>query len=207
MNAIPPRTRRFSAPRVIKVSVPDGAKGDWRVETFEITEREASFSSIRAVMHPEEAVRPGVYKRLAQGGQTWMSNTTMEVRCHAAFIEAAAGRVLINGLGLGMGMSAILKKPSVERVVVVEKHSEVIDLVWPTYSADSRVEIVHADALKWTPPKGAAYDCVWHDIWCDFSGDHLPDLLKLQRKYASRAKWQDSWLEEGHRLFGVGRVR
>ena len=102
-------------------------------------------------------------------------------------------RILINGLGLGVCLAAILESDVPEKIVVVEKSEDVIKLVGPTFENDSRVEIIHADALEYKPPKGEKYDAVWHDIWPNICSDNLESMKKLHRKYGRRAAWQGSW--------------
>lgn len=180
----------------IDVSVPDGSMGRWKVETFTVTKEDERFSRIRAMHDPLGVVRAGTYKRLMRGETVVMSNTQMEVRTHSYFIHRARGAVLINGLGLGMALGAILRKPDVLSVTVVEKDADVIALVGQTFSDDARVTIVHADALTWRPPKGARYDAVWHDIWDDICADNLPMMKSLCRRYGRRAEWQGCWARE-----------
>lgn len=180
----------------IEVTVPDGARGPWRVETFVIDKHAEAMANIRAKQHPLEAVRAGTYKRLTRHGSVIMSNTQMEVRTHRWFIWKAKGAVLIHGLGLGMALTAILKKPEVAEVTVIEKDADVIALVGPTFKADPRVTIIKADALKWQPPKGKRYDAVWHDIWDEISESNLPTMKTLTRRYGRRCDWQGCWARE-----------
>lgn len=180
----------------IEVSVPDGSRGPWKVETFEITKHDEAFARIRAMQNPLEAVRAGTYKRLTRNGRVVMSNTQMEVRTHSYFIASARGSVLINGLGLGMALTAILKKPDVTDVTVIEKDADVIALVGPSFTGDERVTIIQADALTWQPPKGKRYNAVWHDIWDDITADNLPDMRRLCRRYGRRTDWRGCWARE-----------
>lgn len=177
----------------IDVPVPDGVANDWRIETFEISPREASFSSIRAIMHPEERVEAGTYKRLMHRNEVIMSNTRMEIRTNRPIILAAKGRTLLNGLGLGMVPAAILKKPELTELWVVEKSPDVIQLVGPTFASDSRVRIIEDDAFDYQPPKGVRFDAVWHDIWDNICADNLAEMTRLTRKYSRRADWQGCW--------------
>jgi len=140
-------------------------------------------------------VTPGTYKRLMRNEETIMSNTPAEIDDLLEFIYAVkkhGTNVLINGLGLGVALTAVLKNEKVQSVTVVELSQDVIDLVGPTYK-DPRVEIIHADALKFTPPKNKRYSHVWHDIWDNICEDNLPDMHKLHRKYGRRCDWQGSW--------------
>lgn len=147
---------------------------------------------LRAFRDPDNHVPAGNYKRLMRGDTVVMSNTPMEVRTNQPIIRRAHGSVLINGLGLGMALTAILAKPAVESVAVVEKSPEVIELVAPHF-ADPRVRIINADALDYKPPSGIRFNAVWHDIWDYVTADNLPQMHTLHRKYGRRADWQDSW--------------
>lgn len=179
-----------------EIIVPEGVSGEWAVQEFEVSEAQANFSAIREALSRETAVPAGRYKRLMRGNVVVMSNTPMEVRTHRRFVSRARGSVLINGLGLGMALSEILKKPEVLSVTVIEKSPDVIGLVAPSFTGDPRVQIIHADAFEWKPPKGVRYDAVWHDIWDEITADNLPEMNRLHRKYGFRADWQDSWARE-----------
>src|SRR5260370_12203881 len=143
----------------ITVTVPDGQVGDWKVETFTISEAEARFANIRAVFKgPLEAAMPGTFKRLVHGSDIVMTNTPMEARTNRPIIRAAAGLVLLNGLGLGMVLGEILKKKQVTDVWVVEKHKEVIDLVGPSFHQKS-AKIIHEAAFEFKT--SARFNAVW----------------------------------------------
>ena len=178
----------------VDVTIPDGEINNWSVETFIISKKDAEFENMRSVFSsgPTAHYVPGTYKRLRRNGKTIMSNTTDEVNDHAHFIRMAEGNVLINGLGLGVCLKAILKKPEVKSVTVIEREKDVIDLISPHFD-DPRLTIIHADALEYKPPKNVKYDYVWHDIWDETCLDNLETMATLHRKYGRRAKWQDSW--------------
>ena len=183
---------------IIPVAVPDGIAGAWRVESFEVSASESRFTQLReALGHPDAYVPAGSYKRLTHCGQVVMSNPPFEARAHWEFFQNAKGRVLINGLGLGMALGAILANDSqVSDVTVVEKSIDVIDLVGPTFASDGRVKIVYADAFNFQPPVTARYDAVWHDIWNTICPDNLAEMRTLRRKYARRAAWQGCWSQQ-----------
>lgn len=179
-----------------EIKVPDGISGDWRVETFEVSQAESDFTRMRAMMGGRrrlEYVAPGKYKRLMRGGTVVMSNTKMEIDTHWSIIHAAKGDVLLNGLGLGVILTIILGKPDVKSVTVVEKSEDVIELVAPTY-IDSRVSIIQADAFSFNPSK--RLNAVWHDIWDDICEDNISEMKTLHRRYGRRAEWQGSWSRE-----------
>lgn len=172
--------------------VPDGVSGDWRVETFVVSQKDSDWTRIRATFHPNEFVAAGTYKRLMRRNTVVMSNTEMELRTNRAIISAAHGRILINGLGLGVVLTAILEKPQVEHVTVVEKSDDVIKLVAPSFAKD-RVTIIHGDAFDHAPMKGERFGAVWHDIWDSICGDNLAQMRQLKQKYCRRTDWQGCW--------------
>ena len=185
-----------------KVDVPVGESGDWRVGTFEVSEEDIRFHNLRCAINLNSAGRgmvPGVYTKLCRNGTIVMSDTKAEIRdLLGAYweVEKRCGHVLINGLGLGSFLKGILSLSNLKSVTVIEVSEDVIKLVAPAYKKDSRVQILHANAFEFKPPKGKRYSVVWHDIWDDICGDNLPDMHKLHRKYGRRADWQGSWCRE-----------
>lgn len=194
----------------IECKVPDGVSGDWRVETFKVSKKDADWHNMRASIHGDgRFITEGTYKQLMCRGSLVMSNTPSEISDLRSIISAAKGNVLINGLGLGIVLQAVLNKEEVTKVTVIEKEMDVIRLVAPTFiekmswitekqqmyvvSEDKRIRIYHDDAYTWEPPKGVRYDAVWHDIWENICADNLEGMKKLHRKYARRCDWQGSW--------------
>lgn len=177
----------------ITIDVPDGKCGDWAVETFTVSIENANFHNLRSSFRSGRYITPGTYKRLVRGNKTIMSNTPSEIRDHIVFIHKAKGNVLINGLGLGMVLKAVLEKPEVTYVTIIENSEDVINLVGPSYINHPKVKIIFADALEYVPPKYVRYNTVWHDIWDDICSDNLDQMKKLHRKYGRRSDWQGSW--------------
>ncbi|ENF9375328.1 TPA: hypothetical protein ACWXE1_004793 [Klebsiella pneumoniae] len=175
--------------------VTDGKSGSWTLDTFTISQEKAHMLSLRADVtgNQNEYIPPGKYRRLSNNGEVVMSNTPMEINTCMEFIERATGRVLINGLGLGMVLHVILQKKEVTHVTVIEKEQDVINLVAPALIDDKRVDIICADAMTYQPPAGVTYDVCWHDIWTYFSAENLQEMENLERKYLFLCKWQASW--------------
>lgn len=176
---------------MIEIEVPDGISGDWKVETFVIEKPE--ISEMLSLVKYGRGVPPGTYKRLCRRSAVIMSNTPDEIRDFRSFVWKAEGSVLVNGLGLGVLLKALLDKVEVTSVRVVEKSADVINLVADTYLKDSRVEIIHADAFEYKSPKGTSYNAVWHDIWDTICADNLPEMHTLHRKYGRSSHYQESW--------------
>lgn len=181
-----------------KVSVPEGRSGNWSIERFTVTEDKARFHQLQSLFAGRGGVKAGTYTGLYRDGYVIMSDTPDEIRDHIQFIHRATGNVLINGLGLGMCLQAVAKKPEVTHVTVIEQSEDVINLVSQHYLTmfPGKIIIVHADAYTYQPPKGMRYDTVWHDIWDDICLDNLPEMEKLHRKYGRRCDWQGSWCKE-----------
>ena len=196
----------------IKVDVPEGHSGDWRIEKFTVDDDAAMFHNIRATFSfggGGRDIQSGTYTRLVRGkgdirtfgGATVvMSDTPAEIRDHSYFVHKAKDNVLINGLGLGWIVEALFQKKEVKTIVVVEKSKDVIDLVKQHYydkcPKDKYIIIVHADALEFKPQKGQRFGAVWHDIWDNICADNLEDMKKLHRKYGRHCDWQGSWCRE-----------
>ncbi len=178
-----------------KVNTPEGVSGDWEVKKFTITPNAAAMS---VFSYGTRAPEPGTYTKLTYNGQVIMSDTPAEMRDHYAPVRMTGASVLINGLGLGMVLLNCMRKWKTKRAIVVEKSEDVIKLVAPTYKSryGNRIEIVHADAFLYKPPKGLEFDMVWHDIWPDISADNYEEMKKLHRKYGRITEWQDSWCRD-----------
>jgi len=184
-----------------KVNVPEGQSGVYKIECFEIDKegqaREAFHQTIKGYRRD---VVVGTYTRLVNTkcfDGLIMSDTPAEISDHIEAIEKAKGRILINGLGIGMVLNGCLMKPEVEHATVIEISEDVIKLVAPHYKAmyGDRLDIIHADALEYQSPRGSRYGMVWHDIWPNICADNLNDIKVLKKKYARRSEWQGCWVE------------
>ena len=166
----------------------------WRVVKFTVPPKDTR--ALHYALHGRP-VPPGTYTRLQLNG-CWdpiMSDTPAELGDHLDFLYQAKGKVLINGLGLGLCLKGLLMKPEVEHVDVVEIEPDVIKLVWPTYNMESRLTLHQGDAYTIQWPKDKRWDYIWHDIWPSLCTDNLEEITKLKRKYARRCGWQGAWAE------------
>lgn len=187
-----------------KVDVPVGCCGAWRVERFVVDEAGSRWADLQDSLHGcgGRYVPPGTYTRLVRGGGVWeetvMSDTPAEVGDFLEVVDRASGVCLVNGLGLGVVVNALLLKEEVERVDVVEISEEVISLVGAHWLGrfGGRLRIVCGDAFVWRPARGVVYDVVWHDVWDGICGDNLEGMKRLHRAYGRRARWQGSWARE-----------
>ena len=176
----------------IDINVPDGISGNWKVETFEVTKQDAEMQRFQ-MFKSGRGVTEGTYKRLMRNGTVVMSNTPDEISDFRNFVRNATGNVLVNGLGIGVLLQALLNKEDIDKITVIEKSKNVIELVADTYLKDKRVEVINADAFEYKPTKTARYNAVWHDIWDYITAENLPEMKKLTRKYGRKADYQESW--------------
>ena len=188
----------MTEPADYKVDVPEGTSGRWTVERFTVSKKESDFDRMIAIVGSGRGrfVPPGSYTSLKRGDHMIMSDTPDEIRDHRGFIYSATGRVLIAGLGLGVVLQAVARKPEVTHVTVIEKSPDVIKLVeahWRTKPWGKKFEVVEADIFDWKLPRGVTYDHLWIDIWDDLCLDNLAEMGKLSRKFARAIPNRSSW--------------
>lgn len=180
-------------------TIPEGVSGDWEVERFTVGEQAASAFNIKAAgSGHSRGILPGIYTRLACKGRIIMSDTPQEKLDHVLPVQMAYGHMLVTGLGLGIVIRAMLLKPKVKSVTVVENSADVLSLVLPTLKAEfgDRLAVVEADALEWKLPTEVGWHGAWHDIWPSLSVTNLPQMTKLKRKFCRRVVWQHCWGED-----------
>jgi hypothetical protein len=189
--------------------IPSAKSGRWRIERFTVPKK--SIENVRMQIHGETPVPPGVYTRLihvATFADTIMSDTPSEIIDLSMLFHRACGRVLLNGLGLGVALRGVLMNLNVREVHVVEKSEDVLNMVEPIFTdyrayklarwvhrQRKHLVIHHADALEFQFQKGFRFDAVWHDIWPNVCSDNLESMRALKRKYARRTAWQGCWRE------------
>jgi hypothetical protein len=182
-----------------KVALPLGVCGEVSIRRM-VKGPPSPLEEVRALYREMGRLVPeGEYTCLYRGEQVWMSDTPDEIRDQRGVLGAMSlpdvKSVLIGGLGLGISVKMALAQPHVERIDVVELDADVIQLVGEHYATDPRVHLHHADvlAIKW--PVGTHWDVAWFDIWPSICTDNLDDMAKLNRSYARRTGWKQSWME------------
>ena len=194
---------------------PAGSSGGFKVERFKIDNEGAHLYNLMAFIQrfegqPLRYVRPGTHTRLMgpspravadEGNLCWMSDTPAEVADHEQFFARLQGAetVLVNGLGIGLCVAAVLNlSTSVGEIDIVERSQDVIDLVEPYWRnacelRGVQLRVFQGDAYTKTWPKLTSWDLAWHDIWEDISPDNLPLMAKMLDKYEGRCDWQGCW--------------
>lgn len=175
---------------------PPASRGLWTIQHLVVSPDDSQSSSLRSLLKGRGFVPPGKYTQLFYDGQLLMSDTPDEVGDLSPFVHNARGHVLINGLGLGLALALTIHK--VDHFTVVEIDADLIELVGPYWRTrlGPRLDLIHADAFEYTPPRGARYNAVWHDIWPTVCPDNLPDMKRLRKKYQRRTVWQGCWGED-----------
>ncbi|MFL6856822.1 MAG: hypothetical protein ACJ8EB_02815 [Allosphingosinicella sp.] len=128
---------------------------------------------------------------LLRDTDTWMSITPLEIESQEIGIGAAAGHVLIFGLGLGWAAAATCCIPAVERVTVIEQDAEILALhdelrVFDQLPADARAKLAveWGDAFAYRPT--APVDLLMPDIWLPLvGGDRVDDVRRMQANVAA----------------------
>ncbi len=130
---------------------------------------------------PEEFSFPAVL----EGGNEWMTLTPVDLDTSKEATEAAHGRVVTFGLGLGYYAYMCSEKPEVDEITVVEKSPDVIRLfkkyILPQFSHPEKVKIIESDAFRYAEydmPK-ERYDVAFVDTWRDAS-DGLPMYERMK---------------------------
>lgn len=195
--------RTSDIPPMHKV-LPPAAVGVAAVEHFTVSEHESRMTMLSS--RPAiRSVPAGRYARLTVRNQVVMSDTRMERQSNYAVIRESHGDVLIAGLGLGMILTAILPKPDVRTVTVVEKEPDVIALVEPPLRAKlkdaNKLTVLAADIHDYRTV--SKFDTIYFDIWPEINGDNLPEMARLHQKFKYRLRrgdgltpWMGSWMQD-----------
>jgi hypothetical protein len=179
-----------------KVDIPEGISGEWSVTKVSINIDKVGLYNLRVLRDgmPKRIIPEGNYTRLCHSIDVIMSDTPAEAHEHLIGYHEANGNVLINGLGLGFFLKALINKPTVRFITVIEKSEDVLKLVSQHYQND-RVAIICADAFDWQPRSGERFDYVWHDIWPEIDDDNKLEMKELRNKYRHYANKQGCWSE------------
>lgn len=164
---------------------PDGAVGPWQMKRTGV--------GLDRGYHSGPCVTSGstvLMRQSAAGGwETWMSLSPMEVESQELACRHARGHTVVMGLGMGWVAANIALQPTVERVTVVERDGDVLELFGRCRlleglpeSAARKVELVQADALQWQP-QGAPVDFLYADIWLYLAEPQT--LAEVQRMQAN----------------------
>ena len=141
------------------------------------------------------------YPVVLQDGREWMLVTPNEVETIRPAIQAAHGRVVTFGLGLGYFPYMASLKADVDEVVVVERDPKVISLfeqyILPQFEQRGKIRIVCMDAFGYLDDvmPMERFDYLYADIWHD-AGDGVPLYLRFNKyeEHFPETKF-DYWIE------------
>lgn len=177
---------------------PEGAVGPWQIRHGGVGLDRGYYSGA--------CVTSGAMALLRQNGQggweTWMSLSPFEIESQELACRHAQGHTVVMGLGMGWVAANVALQPSVSRVTVVERDTDVLELFHRCgvlqglpESAAQKIELVQADALHWTPPAGVSIDFLYADIWLGLAEPcTLADVQRMQSNV--RAKGVYFWGQE-----------
>ena len=186
----------------INITVPDKRIGPWEIQSFILTPAEADTHNAREAAGRKRYIHCNVhYKRLLRYqesrhfGEVIMSNTPAEVEDHWPFIDKASGDILIFGLGLGMVVQALIDKPDVETITVVEIDSNIIALSGNHYeNLSKKVKILQADAFNYYTEQ--KYGAIWFDIWDRIDEENLDQMQQLKKRWRKNSPIRMCWAED-----------
>ena len=126
----------------------------------------------------------------AKWAAVWMSMTPAEMLTQRSGVQAAEGTVVLGGLGLGWLLRKVCEKPSVERVIVVEKSQELLD--W--YGTDlckryGKVSDVICDDVYNQIGKHGAKVKYLLDIWLRFGQARRDSRFKTLKRKLKKRLW------------------
>lgn len=137
---------------------------------------------------------------ILENNRVWMSVVPSEIRSMEKDIEAAKGKVITYGLGLGYYAFMASEKEKVESVTIVEMNRDVISLfrrnILPQFPNKEKIRIIEADAFAFIEKQeDGIYDTAFSDFWSGVD-DGLDLYLRFMAKTARFAKTKHSyWIE------------
>ena len=141
------------------------------------------------------------FPAILEGGNEWMTLTPVDLDTCEEAIEAAHGKVVTFGLGLGYYAYMASEKDNVESVTVVELSEDVIRLfkthILPQMSNGHKIRIVNSDAFEYAEKvmPSENFDLAFVDTWRDASdGAPMYKKMKALEKYSPDTKFL-YWVE------------
>ena len=170
------------------------------IEEFSVTEADSFYFNQRCQAQnlSAQCIRPGIYVHLLdkQKDEVVMSNIPAEIYDHTEICQKSYGRVLICGLGLGMILHQLCRNDHISEVVVVEKESEIIDMIAPAFP-EGKVTILQGDAFL--PDEcgiTGQFDTMFFDIWNNITSQTYSEMQTLSALWKN---WQSPRIQILHR--------
>ena len=190
------------------IKIPNDVRGKWTLKTETLKPFEA-FVCEDFRITPDRRMIPQIaffdteypFPAVLENGREWMTLQPNEMVTTYPAIDAAHGRVLTFGMGLGYFAYHAAQKENVESVTVVDISPDVIDLfkthILPQFPNKEKINIVCEDAFSFADTKMAGrFDFVFADIWHD-AGDGKELYLKMKEYAPKHPDIEFSfWLED-----------
>jgi hypothetical protein len=132
---------------------------------------------------------------LTEDGGVWMTDLPIEQAQADKMLDGNVyGTILIGGLGLGYAAQLIANQPQVDRIIVVEKSQDVVDLVWKHLKFPKRVKttVVVDDLFEYLKrnfldrlERNDHIDCGFYDIWQSDGESTFHNMVVPLRKLSS----------------------
>lgn len=122
----------------------------------------------------------------------WMTNRENELSTHQVYLDALDAlppnsSVLIGGLGLNYDGWCAVERPNVDRVVVIEMESDIINLVQP-HITDNKTEIIESRLGIFLTNNTELFDLIWIDIFDVDSAFYQPEVNQLTEMSSNSLK-------------------
>ena len=123
------------------------------------------------------------FPAILQNGRVWMLITPNEIETMQEPINKAFGNVVTYGLGMGYFAYMVSNKINVNKVTIIEKDKNVIELfkkyILPQFKNKKKIQIINEDAIVFAKHLNNV-DYVFADIWHDPS-----DAIEIYKKLKS----------------------
>lgn len=172
--------------------LPEKQIGDFQISHFELGEFYVKAFLLRDIFTGREehkGLKPGKFVKLCRKGSIIMSDLPMEYQTNSKFIQKVHGDVLIAGLGLGLVLITIQDNPEVKTITIIEKHQEIIDLIFPHLPIEKQCKVVCEDIFNYIPKK--KFNTIYFDIWNDVNYD-IQEIEILRDKFIEYLDLSDS---------------
>ncbi len=198
------------------IVIPNVKFGNWELK-YEHYKAYEAFVCDEMILRPDfkEIQRIGFfdtdfsYPAVMEDGHEWMAIKPNETATIRFAVDAAHGKVVTFGLGMGYYPYLVHLKPDVESITIVERSAEVINLfrthILPQFPNPEKVVIVQSDAFEYAEHKMLAeqFDYAFADTWRDVS-DGLPMYLRMKKleylhPHTKFAYWVEESLLSGYR--------
>ena len=190
------------------VNIPEEKIGDWELkkEVYEPYRAIACddmqiYEDFREIAPIGFFTEKFYFPAVLEGGNEWMTLTPVDLDTCEDAIEAARGKVVTFGLGLGYYAYMASLKNEVTSVTVIERSEKVIELfkkfILPSFPFPEKIKIVNRDAFEYAKeemPK-EDFDLAFVDIWRDASdGAEAYRLMRPLEKFSPETKFL-YWIE------------